>query len=129
MNWHPEVFCIQVRACGRHRLSRSPRPGHLKSLVCPAEGSRAPAAVGGSCPIPSPPYTKARLVVTQMIFLTIFIKASFSSEQLFLAPRPTCIVLSTVPSSPLECASRSSGLRDLEDCVGQEFVSRAVLGP
>lgn len=54
-----------------------------------------------------------------MIFLTIFIKASFFSEQLPLTPRPTYIVLSSVPPSPLECTCRFSGLRDPEDCVLQ----------
>lgn len=89
---------------------KSPRPGHLKSLVWPAEGSRAPVAMMDPVPVPSSPHTNARLVITQMVFLTIFIKA-FSSGQLSLTPKAHVHCPLYCPS-PFAYTCPSSGLRD-----------------
>lgn len=109
-------------------MVESPRPGHLKSLAWPAEDSRAPVAMGGSCPVPSPPHFSARLVVFQVVFLIIFIKAS-SSGQPSLAPKAHMYCPLYCPSFCICISLFIFCLGDPEDLCGDRSVSPGLAWP
>lgn len=102
--------------------TKSPRPGHLKSLAWPAEDSRAPVAMGGSCPVPLSPHISARLVVFQVVFLIIFIKASFSG-QLSLVPKAHVYFPLYCPTFCICIYLSIFCLRDPEDLCGDRGMS------